>query len=73
VQDWRADPSPPRSIAVYSNAPQVELFLNGRSLGRCHMSFADYCQWNMSASFVPGNLSAVALSVEGVVLASDTR
>lgn len=74
IQDWRDEPSPPGAIAVYSNAPVTELILNGRSLGECTMSFADYCQWNLSAGgFVPGNLTAVARASEGgEVLSTDT-
>ena len=71
VQDWRSDPAPPPTIAVYTNAPRAELLLNGHSLGQCTMRFADYCEWNVS--FSPGNLTAVALSETGVVLSSDTR
>eukprot|EP01044_Picomonas_judraskeda_P029456 COSAG03_NODE_10205_length_665_cov_1.054770_1_plen_107_part_10 len=53
VQDWRSDPAPPPTIAVYTNAPRAELLLNGHSLGQCTMRFADYCEWNVS--FSPGN------------------
>jgi hypothetical protein len=73
VQDWRGDPSPPAAIAVYTNAPRAELLLNGHSLGSCDMKFADYCEWDMSAAaFVPGNLTAAALSATGEILSTDT-
>jgi hypothetical protein len=71
-QDWRDEPSPPAAVAVYTNAPRAELLLNGRSLGECEMGFADYCEWNVSGSFVPGNLTAAALSEAGEVLSTDT-
>ncbi len=71
VQDWRSDPAPPPTVAVYTNAAAVELLLNGQSLGQCTMRFADYCEWNVS--FVPGNLTAIALSETGALLGSDTR
>lgn len=79
VQDWRDEPSPPASIAVYTNAPRAELLLNGRSLGECEMRFADYCEWDDLAAlhgeehqFLPGNLTAVALSASGEILSTDT-
>ena len=39
VHDWRL-PAPP-IVAVYSNLPTVELFLNGNSLGKKKMAWAE--------------------------------
>lgn len=69
VQDWRGDPTAPDYVAVYSNAPRVELLQNGKSLGICSMRFADYCRWKVS--FMPGNVTALALDEGGHVLSSD--
>jgi hypothetical protein len=68
VHDWK-EPAPP-IVAVYSNLPLVELFLNGRSLGRQRMAWANWTQW--APPFVPGNLTAVGYSADGVQVASDT-
>lgn len=65
VHDWR-EPAPP-IVAVYSNLPFVELFLNGRSLGRKRMAWAAWVQWE--PEFVPGNLTAVAYDEEGLAKA----
>lgn len=72
VHDWR-NPAPP-IVAVYSNLPVVELFLNGESLGKQPMGWANWSSWVVP--FVPGNLIAVAYRGTGASLspaATDTK
>ncbi|MBP5152343.1 MAG: DUF4982 domain-containing protein [Lachnospiraceae bacterium] len=61
-------------VIAYSNAPYVELFFNGRSLGR---QFIDHehgkelkAHWQVPYS--PGELKAVATDLDGITLATDT-
>ena len=69
VHAWRL-PAPP-IVAVYSNLPTIELFVNGASLGRQRMAWANWTQW--SPAFVPGNLTAVGYDASGAVAATDTQ
>ncbi|MEO5773842.1 MAG: glycoside hydrolase family 2 TIM barrel-domain containing protein [Sphingomicrobium sp.] len=60
LADWTpADLSPhPEKVEVYSNAPEVELFLNGKSLGRKPRNADDRArQWE--TIFVPGSVRAL--------------
>lgn len=60
-----------RRILVFSNAEEVELRLNGRSLGRKRNEMNDPARRNVfdwpSVGYVPGRLEAVAWSGEKVV------
>lgn len=61
LMDWTpADLSThPETVEVYSNAPEVELFLNNRSLGRKPRNADDGArQWK--TNFAPGTVRAVA-------------
>eukprot|EP00039_Didymoeca_costata_P007251 m.97736 g.97736 ORF g.97736 m.97736 type:complete len:1006 (+) comp13611_c0_seq2:54-3071(+) len=69
VHDWR-EPAPP-IVAIYTNLPQVELFLNGRSLGKHLSSWANWTQWNVA--FEPGNLTAVGYDNAGNMKETDTK
>lgn len=69
VHDWDAA-SPPPFVAVYSNLPLVELFLNGQSQGTRKMTWANWTQWDLK--FVPGNLTAVAMDASGAPMARHT-
>ena len=68
VHDWRL-PAPP-IVAVYSNLPVLELFLNGRSEGKRKMAWAAWAQW--APKFVPGNLTAVGYDADGTPRATHT-
>jgi beta-galactosidase len=64
-----ADQSPhEENVEVYTNASEVELFLNDRSLGR--KSARRDIALNWKVPFAPGTLKAVALK-EGKEVASD--
>jgi len=59
--DWTPKNLKPHSenVEVYSNCKQVELFLNGRSLGKKAIN-ADASPRNWQVPFAPGTLRAVA-------------
>lgn len=55
---WKGKEGKPIDVWVYSNADNVELFLNGKSLGKKEMPRNSHLQW--SVNYEPGTLSAVA-------------
>jgi beta-galactosidase len=54
-------------VWCYSNCRQVELFLNGRSLGRKTMPQYSHLEWNVK--YKPGTLSAKGYDADGSVIA----
>ena len=56
-------------VRVYSNADAVELFLNGKSLGRKAMPRNSHLQWKVA--YEPGNLVARGYNSAGIEVASD--
>ena len=60
----------PENVEVYSNCKEVELFLNGKSLGAKPIN-ADASPRNWNVPFTPGVLKAVARSEKGKVVATD--
>ncbi len=58
------------NVEVYSNCKEVELFLNGKSLGSNPIK-ADASPRNWPVSFAPGTLKAVARDEAGKVVATD--
>ncbi len=69
--DWTPENRSPHdeNIEVYSNAKEVELFLNGQSLGVKKLN-ADASPRNWRVSFAPGILQAVARN-DGQIVATD--
>jgi beta-galactosidase len=63
-----ADPSHPIRVIAFSNARQVELFLNGRSLGTKDMLPNSHVEWQVP--YTPGTLTARA-STDGKTVATD--
>ncbi len=55
-------------VMTVTNCEEVELFLNGESLGRRKSDVCDQCIWNVT--FKPGTLSAKAYN-RGVLVAED--
>ena len=57
---WPGSENQATSVEVYSNADEVELFLNNHSLGRNSMSATrrNYFVWNLN--YVPGVLKAIS-------------
>jgi beta-galactosidase len=55
------------NVWCYSNCKQVELFLNGQSLGRQTMPKNSHLEWNMA--YAPVTLSAKGYDTNGAVIA----
>jgi len=56
--NWKGKEGQPIDVWVYSNADNVELFLNGKSLGKKDMRRNSHLQWQVN--YEPGTLSAIA-------------
>ena len=56
--NWNGKEGQPIDVWVNSNADDVELFLNGKSLGKKNMPRNSHLQWNVN--YEPGTLEAVA-------------
>ncbi|MEO8110335.1 MAG: beta-galactosidase GalA [Ginsengibacter sp.] len=56
--NWKGKEGQPIDVWVNSNADNVELFLNGKSLGKKDMPRNSHLQWKVN--YEPGTLSAVA-------------
>jgi beta-galactosidase len=61
--NWQDDPRAQLPIVVYSNCREVELFLNGRSLGT-HKADTE-CTFRWTTPFEPGKLKAVGRTANG--------
>ena len=60
------------NVEVYSNCKEVELFLNGKSLGAKTIN-ADASPRNWQVTFAPGELKAVARNNGKIVVTSELR
>jgi len=65
--NWKGYESKPLTVTVYSSCPQVELFLNGRSLGKKETSRATKFTAEWPVSYQPGELKAVGYDGTKVV------
>jgi beta-galactosidase len=68
--NWPGKEGQPIEVRVYSNAAEVELFLNGRSLGRRTMPRDSHLEWKVT--YAPGKLVARGYGADGKEAASDT-
>ena len=71
VGHWNYDAGTRKPIYVVANTEAVELYLNGKSLGRGERS-ADFLFTFPQVEFEPGTLRAIALDADGRALAADT-
>ena len=72
VEHWEPDPSrSQRTIHVYTNAPLVELLVNGHSMGSKSIYWLSWAAWD-NVAFSSGNLTAVAMTSPGHVVAEHT-
>ncbi|MEI8282754.1 MAG: beta-galactosidase GalA, partial [Armatimonadota bacterium] len=55
--NWKGDEGKEKNVWVYSNADEVELSLNGKSLGKQKMPFTGHLEWKVT--YQPGKLEAV--------------
>lgn len=56
---WQGEPGETRTVSCYTNAAQVELFLNGQSLGTKKLTPMDGCRATWKVPYAPGELRAV--------------
>ena len=72
---WDFNPGQVIDVRVVSNAPEIELFVNGVSQGRVKLDHKSVTKltgdWQIP--YVPGELYAVAYDEKGKVIAEDTR
>jgi len=68
--NWAGKEGQPIDVRVYSNADAVELFLNGKSLGRQTMPRNSHLEWKVA--YEPGRLIARGYGSGGQEIASDT-
>ncbi|HEY8930710.1 MAG TPA: glycoside hydrolase family 2 TIM barrel-domain containing protein [Mucilaginibacter sp.] len=71
--NWKGYENKPLTINVYSSCPQVELFLNGKSLGKKETNRAAKFMAEWQVSYQPGELKAVGYSGTKVVNTSVLR
>ncbi len=67
--NWTGKEGRPINVWAYSNAAQVELALNGTSLGRKEMPKNGHLEWNVP--YAPGTLTATGYDATGKVIATD--
>ena len=65
---WDVEPGAPVKLEIYSRAPEVELFLNGRSLGR---KVTEQYRAAFEAVYEAGALRAVSYAADGTVVSAD--
>ncbi len=65
--NWAGKEGNPINVWAYGNCKQVELFLNGSSLGRKIMPPCSHLEWNVN--YVPGVLGAKGYDDQGNVIA----
>ncbi len=63
--NWKGKEGKPINVWVQSNCEQVELFLNGKSLGTKKMPPHEHLEWNVN--YVPGALVAKGYVVHKVI------
>ncbi len=72
---WDFNPGQLIDLRVVSNAPEIELFVNGVSKGRVKLDakHGDKLTGDWKLPYAPGELYAVAYDENGRVIAEDTR
>ncbi|HEV2327212.1 MAG TPA: beta-galactosidase GalA [Verrucomicrobiae bacterium] len=65
--NWRGKEGQDIPVWVYSNCKSVELFLNGKSLGKQTMSRYSHLEWNVN--YEPGTLSAEGFDANDSLIA----
>lgn len=65
---WPAEPGIPVKVEIFSSAPEVELILNGKSLGKKETS---HCKAEFTVPYAPGVLTAIG-SEDGQEVSRDS-
>ncbi|WP_374975687.1 glycoside hydrolase family 2 TIM barrel-domain containing protein [Microbacterium trichothecenolyticum] len=60
--DWSVDAGTPLIVEVYSDAEEIELLVNGRSVGRCTVGAQQKFRAEFEAAYEHGEIVAVAYS-----------
>jgi beta-galactosidase len=68
--NWPGKEGQPIDVRVYSNADAIELFINGKSLGRKAMPHNSHLEWKVA--YEPGMLVARGYNDAGSEVANDT-
>ncbi len=69
--NWEGREGKPVNVWCYGNTKAVELFLNGRSLGKKEMPLNDKITWQVP--WAPGKLEAKGYDTSGKLIASTAR
>ena len=69
--NWKGKEGQPINVWVYSNCDEVELFLNGKSLGRKSMPKLSHIEWNVP--YQPGILMAQGYKNGKKIIAGKTE
>ena len=68
---WAGEPGDAKVVSCYTNAAQVELFLNGESLGVKAIGANDGCRASWEVPYQPGELRAVVDGAQDVLTSTD--
>lgn len=71
IGHWNYAPGVVKPVYVVSTAACVDLYLNGKKLGRCHRDYT-YLHTLDSVAFAPGTLVARGYNTNGEMITSDT-
>ncbi len=66
---WNGLAGKPAEVEVYSRAPRVALYINGKKVGE--KKFKKNCRYTFKTNYADGEIKAVALSKDGKELASN--
>ncbi len=69
--NWQGMEGHPMRVVAYTNAPRVELLLNGTSLGVCTVEPNGHAEWMVP--YEAGELKAIAYGADGERVAEDVR
>jgi beta-galactosidase len=69
--NWKGKENQPIDVWVYSNCQQVELFLNGKRLGKKEMQKNSHLEWKVN--YKPGTLKAVGYMNGKAILTQEQK
>jgi beta-galactosidase len=69
--NWQGKEGENIKVTAYSNCREVELFLNGKSLGKKEMPVNGHLEWNVK--YIPGSLTAVGYNMGKQTLMQEVK